>query len=233
MSICVSCPLVKGTESLIRSDLRGGNVFLLSACPGAGKTTFSLHFLYEGLCNGQSGLIVLTDFSPDDLYSMASSFGWNFEQFVKAGSLRVIDCFSWRLGKPTSRYHVENIANLNEVSVAIEEARRELTNGRFVLDSISSIILASGVSPALRFLLTLSARLKRDGFSGILISEEGVHDEKVAVTLRFIIDGVFDMKLEELRGEMARSFRIFSIRGASHETRWVPFEITQKGIAIK
>jgi len=41
------------------------------------------------------------------------------------------------------------------------------------------------------------------------------------------------MKENESGKEIERLLRIFSFRGARHKTHWTPFEITNKGIAIK
>ena len=228
-----TCTLIEGSEPLIKGTLRKGNVFLLSAPPGSGKTSFCLDFLYQGLKDAQPAIALVTDCSPSDMLSMASSLGLNLEQYVEAGSLRIIDCYSWRLGeKITAPYFVEP-KSLSDVSIGIEKSRFGLRNGRFTFDSVSSLILGSSTSTAISFLSTLSARLKRDGFDCIFVLEGGADDEKTVAMLRYITDGVLEMKTDESTGKIERFFRIYSLRGVYHQTCWVHFMISDRGFVLE
>lgn len=226
--------MIEGTGPLIKGRTSRGNVLLLSAVPGAGKTTFGLHFLEEGLTEDQPGIAIVTDFSPDELISMASTFGFEWETHVESGLLKIIDCYSYMLGNEvTSKYYVANPGNLSRVSITLREARNRVENGRLVLDSASTMLLLSEDVAGVKFLSGISSRLKRDGFNCIFILEGGVHDAVISQRLRYLLDGVLDMRIEEIGGEINRFFRIYSLRGCRHDTRWVQFSIGEKGIIIE
>lgn len=225
--------LIEGTSQLIKGQMNRGNVLLLSAVPGVGKTTFGLNFLEEGLKEEQPGIAMVTDFSPEDLISMASTFRYDWEKHVKSGLLKIVDCYSHMLGEGgTSQFYVENPENLTRVSRTLREAQDQDGGGRMLLDSASTLLLLSNEVEGVKFLSIVSARLKRGGFNCLFILEGGVHDSVVAQRLRYLLDGVLEMRVEEVGGELDRFFRIYSLRGCQHDTRWVQFRIGEKGIEV-
>lgn len=225
--------LIEGTSQLIKGPMNRGNVLLLSAVPGVGKTTFGLNFLEEGLKEEQPGIAMVTDFSPEDLISMASTFRYDWEKHVESGLLKIVDCYSHMLGEEgTSPYFVENPENLTRVGRTLREAQDQDGGGRMLLDSASTLLLLSNDVMGVKFLSSVSARLKRGGFDSLFILEGGVHDSIVAQRLRYLLDGVLEMRVEEVGGELDRFFRIYSLRGCQHDTRWVQFRIGEKGIEV-
>ncbi len=226
--------LIEDIEHLIKSRMDGGNAVLLSAVPGAGKTTFGLHFLEEGFKTDQLGIAILTEISPDRLLSIASSFGFHWKKKVESGLLKIIDCYSFRsMSEVHSKYYVDDPQQLSLVSLKLIEAQKGEKNGRLLLDSASTLLLVSSDGAGVDFLSPTSSMLKRDGFTCLFILEGGAHDAQISNRLRYILDGVLDMKLEEVEGGMRRWFRIYSLRGCSHETRWVSFTIGKKGLTIE
>jgi len=226
--------LIEGTSQLIKGQMNKGNVLLLSAVPGVGKTIFGLNFLEEGLKEEQPGIAMVTDFSPEDLISMASIFNYHWEKHVESGLLKIVDCYSHMLGEgSTSQFFVENPENLTRVGRTLREAQNQDSGGRMLMDSASTLLLLSNDIVGVKFLSSISARLKRSEFNSLFILEGGVHDSVVAQRLRYMLDGVLEMRVEEVGGELDRFFRIYSLRGCQHDTRWVHFHIGEKGIEVE
>ncbi len=225
--------LIEGTNQLIKGPMNRGNVLLLSAVPGVGKTIFGINFLEEGLKEEQPGIAMVTDFSPEDLISMASTFRYDWEKHVESGLLKIVDCYSHMLGEEgTSPYFVENPENLTRVGRVLREAQDQDRGGRMLMDSASTLLLLSNDIAGVKFLSSMSARLKRSEFNSLFILEGGVHDSVIAQRLRYLLDGVLEMRVEEVGGELDRFFRIYSLRGCQHDTRWVHFRIGKKGIEV-
>lgn len=225
--------LIEGTSQLIKGPMNRGNVLLLSAVPGVGKTIFGINFLEEGLKEEQPAIAMVTDFSPEDLVSMASTFNFNWEKHVESGLLKIVDCYSHMLGEEgTSPYFVENPENLTRVGRVLREAQDQDSGGRMLMDSASTLLLLSNDIAGVKFLSSMSARLKRSEFNSLFILEGGVHDSVIAQRLRYLLDGVLEMRVEEVGGELDRFFRIYSLRGCQHDTRWVHFRIGEKGIEV-
>jgi len=226
--------LIEGSEHLIKGHVKRGNVLLLSAVPGAGKTSFGLQFLEEGFKTDQPGMAIVTDFSPDELISTATTFGFTWRKYLESGLLKIIDCYSFMDGaKSTSKYYVDSPSALTNVSIVLTEAQKGVENGRLIVDSASTLLLLSDDAAGVKFLSSISARMKRAGYTCVFILEGGVHDAHISNRLRYLLDGVLDMKIEEVDDERRRFFRIYSLRGCRHETRWIPFSIGDKGFILE
>ena len=221
-----------GSNLVIKEAVQRG-CWLLLGPPGCGKSTFCSHFLKAGLTNGQSCIILTSDNSPEEVRSKMKKLGVDVTPFEKKSRFRIVDCYSWRTGaQSTSPYHVANPANLSDVSITIDNARKGLRNPRVVCDSITTLVLEAGEDSAQRFLQIVSAKIKEIDGLGILVAEAGIHREEFVTFMKCVCDGLFEMKMEEVRGDFKRSFRIHFIKDVKHSTTWVPFRVTGEGIAV-
>ena len=120
-----------------------------------------------------------------------------------------------------------------KILILIEEAKKGLKGRiRFVLDSITSLTVDSSQDVVLKFLRILKARLKNSGQIGFCTVEEGAHNNNFTNHLRYIFDGVIELKISEHNNEFKRFIRVYSMRGAKHELKWFHFKITNKGIMV-
>lgn len=220
-----------GSNILVRGSIPRGLILLIGP-PGSGKSVFCKQFVYLGLLKGEPALLVLTDEPPGRIKESMKSLGFDITPFENM--IKIIDCYSWRTGiGSTSAYFVSNPGVLSDVSVTIDSVRQGLRNFRFVLDSVTTLAMNSGVETMPRFLQTLSARIKESDGLGIIVLDSGVHNEKFETYLKAMCDGVFEMNIETVEARLNRKFRIYSLKGASHSTEWIPFRITDRGILMK
>ncbi|TRO52863.1 hypothetical protein E2P63_02975, partial [Candidatus Bathyarchaeota archaeon] len=129
-----------GSKRLVEGAVPPTSLFLMGAS-GIGKTIFSKQFIYNGLVNGEPGIYLSTDESPRRIQDSMKRFGMNVDAYVDNDTLRIIDCYSWKIGgKDCSKYCVSNPDNLATVSITIDKARRDLKKARLVLDSITGLM---------------------------------------------------------------------------------------------
>ncbi len=228
-----------GSRKLVEGQAPPASLFLMGPS-GIGKTIFSKQFIYNGLVNGEPGIYLSTDESPARIQESMKRFGMNVDTYMDNDTLRIIDCYSWKIGgKYCSKYCVSNPDNLAAVSMAIDKARRELKKTRFVLDSITGLM--SFCDHNLRFfskfLQVIVAQTRDLESNAIFLASSEAHDHVFLSYMREIFDGTLEMKMEtkktENEEEMKRLMRLFSLKGAKHKTQWAVFEITSKGIILK
>ena len=224
-----------GSSKLVEGKIPSESMLLLGPS-GIGKTIFSKQFLFNGLTMGKPCIYVGTDESPDEIRKSFKSFGWDIDSTAKKNILRIIDCYSWKLGRKSSNpYAVTNPADLAILSMIIEKASQGLRETQFVLDSITGLtsICDHNSTTFMKFLQIITARIKVMDGCAIFIAAPEAHDQRFLSFLRLTFGGILEMKEDETGKEIKRLLRIFSLSGVKHKTQWTPFEITNKGIRIR
>ena len=228
-----------GSNRLIEGKMPPSSLLLMGPS-GIGKTIFCKQFIYNGLANGETGIYLSTDESPERIENTMKSFGFETEPYTKTGAFRIVDCYSWKIGgKSSSKYCVSNTSDLASISMAIESARKDLTNTRFVLDSMTGLmtVCSHNLTVFSKFLQIAVAKTRAARSSAIFLASPEAHDQVFMSYLREIFDGTLEMKMDvkktEKGEEITRLLRLFSLKGARHKTNWTPFEITKNGILVR
>jgi len=227
-----------GSTRLIEGHMPPSSLLLIGPS-GIGKTIFGKQFLYNGLMHDEPGIYLSTDESPERIAESMKSFGFNVDAYKSNGTLRVVDCYSWRIGNRLNKHSVSNPADLATVSAAIDYARQGLNKTRLVLDSITGLmtICSHNLTYFSKFLQILVAKTRATSSNAIFLVSPEAHDQVFMSYLREIFDGTLEMKMETERNqsgeEIKRLLRLFSLKGAKHKTQWTPFEINDNGIRLK
>jgi KaiC/GvpD/RAD55 family RecA-like ATPase len=228
-----------GSRRLVEGKMPPTSFFLMGPS-GIGKTIFSKQFIYNGLVEGEIGVYLSTDESPRRIQESMKRLGMNVDAYVDSNTLRIIDCYSWKIGgKSCSNYCVNNPDNLANISMTIDKARRQSEKARLVLDSITGLM--SICNHDLRFLskfLQVIVAENRDSDSNALfLASSEAHDHVFISYMREIFDGTLEMKFDTKKSEsgedIKRLMRLFSLKGAKHKTKWKLFEITNNGIILR
>jgi circadian clock protein KaiC len=70
---------VRGFDQIVCSGLIPDRLYLLDGEPGAGKTTFALQYLLEGIREGERCLYVTLSETREELAAGAESHGWTLD----------------------------------------------------------------------------------------------------------------------------------------------------------
>jgi KaiC/GvpD/RAD55 family RecA-like ATPase len=194
-----------------------GRHYLLTGAPGTGKTTASLHFLIEGLENGE-GCALLTQDDPDDLLSHGDYIGYDFRPAIQDGRLVFLQ-FRVDFLRRYSRLMDPALVYEELVEQLMEDGARPT---RLVIDSVAPFLEGGHVSNDLI-----------DGLGDFLRDWEGttfvmVPGELREASHRRLYDrvvtsaaGVFH--IERVNGTR-REFSISKLRQKAHHTD--PFSFT-------
>lgn len=72
---------IPGLDRMLRGEIPRGHVVAVIGAYGTGKTTLGLHFIYEGLKNGERCIVMSFDEDEDSIIKSARSIGMDLEWF--------------------------------------------------------------------------------------------------------------------------------------------------------
>ena len=189
---------------------------------GSGKTIACLHFVAQGLEQGERCLYVSFQETPSQLEKKAASFGWDIAGARESGQLAV--------------YHVPpGDLDLDTISAAV---RAELVDGtlrRVAIDSLGELVFVSRETERFAaFARALTGSIRAGGASSLITSEIttlGPTAEPLA-HLSFLVHNVILLRYIEIESELRRAISILKMRDSDHSKGVWEFTVGEHGLAI-
>jgi len=213
---------VPDMDQMMLGGIPVGSLCLVLGPPGAGKSILSKRFLYTGVEAKKDVFLVATSEGEDRALETMQLFNWN-KGLEK--SMHFLDCYSWKSGKSKSKYSA-SLTSLTDLSVGItsivDDARvKPEDESRVVIDSFTDVINYGGAERALRLLDTVRTKLQTRGVTGLVLLEEGVHDEKTVKSMEYATDGTIRMKFSE----QGRFMMVSRLAATPLSPKWISFTI--------
>jgi KaiC/GvpD/RAD55 family RecA-like ATPase len=220
-----------GSSLLIEGEVPRG-IYLLMGHAGSGKTVFCETFMANGLSNQETGIYLSTDVDCGEIQASIQKIMDDKDRMK--GDLRLIDAYSWRVhgGTANEPFITVNPADLTGVMIACQKICQDVSKPRFVFDSITNLVIQSDAATTLKFLQIVTAKMRSLSALSFFTIIPTSHDSMFVSTVKSMFDGIFEMRMDDVGSEITRMFRIFSIKGVKHQTRWVVYNITEKGISM-
>ncbi len=215
---------IKGFDELVEEGFPTDSLILMAGQPGAGKTTFSAQFLYEGATkhNEKGVYVCFAETKKSLMYSLAR-FGWDFEQLEAEGRCHILDLSTSK--EAGIQYNLDAILK----AVSTIEAKR------LVIDSFTAMSMALKESIDIRYLVHLLYKfLQTIGCTTIMISDSSWASKKIGSGIEeFIADGIILMHTHyNSIGELTRKMRIIKMRRTNHSLKTHKYAITPNGLII-
>lgn len=198
-----------------------GSVVLVSGPTGTGKTLLSLEFLAAAE-EGDRGLLVAFEESPDQLARNARRWGYDLDAMRAAGRLRVL-----------SQY--PEAAPLAQHLVRIQHIVEEFRPTRVVLDSLTGIERCASPRAFHEFLMGLTSVLKRRGISALFTTATPSllgGPSATGLEASTLLDTIVLLRYVEVYGELRRGIAILKMRGSDHDKTIREFTIGSHGTQL-
>ncbi len=218
---------IPGLDEMLWGGFLSQTANLVEGAPGTGKTTLGMQFIYHGIVAcGEPGLILTFEEFPQQYYSGAASFGWDFRQMEREGKLRVV-MTSPEVSK----------ADLEQVGGRIERLVQEIGAKRILVDSLSLFERLSESPAHLRSIVYgFVNALKREGLTSVLTREstallgegEGVDD-----AFAFLVDSYVLLRYVEIESTVRKAILVLKMRGSNHDKGIRQFEVTSRGVEVR
>ncbi len=212
---------VTGLDEILLGGILEGASLLVEGLPGTGKTTLGLHFIMQGIADGQPGLIITFEEFPAQYYRDALNFGWDLRQLEREGRLRVI-----MTSPDVLRSEMERPGGL------FDQVTQELGARRVLVDSINFLYKLKADLQTQRDLINRFINgFKRHGISSFLIKD--IEGEDLSHWGMYSVDSYIRLTFDLVRdNQRRRQIEVFKARGQKHLHGQHPFEITEEGVEV-
>jgi circadian clock protein KaiC len=210
---------IAALDEMLAEGYWPGASTLCAGPSGCGKTLMGLHFIFNGIRQGEPGVLATLQEHPTQLARIVKGFGWSAEE----------EGVELMYRSPVDIYTDEWVYDLLE---AVERTGAR----RVVIDSLTDLQFASPDQTRFReYMYSLVQRFSRQGVSLFMtselpdlfrvsrLSEFGVsHLSDNVVVLQYIRDG----------STVRRALTVLKTRASRHEPEIREFKITREGILL-
>lgn len=225
---------IKGFDDIVGGGLSPGTCILLISPPMVETRLFCTEFVFRGLQQNIPALFIEMDESPERLKLKSLRYGWTLINGENRNLLKWVDGYSSKASKKVKDTRaikrVSGPIALSDISIAISGAQSlfhtKSDTYKFVFDSLSTLLLYNHPETIYRFLQVITAKVRTSGGIGIFMLGEGMHDKKVVMTIRHMMDGTmildedlnfklvsFPIKVSKRTGELNLTKKGFEVVG--------------------
>jgi len=221
---------VKELDHLIGGGIPRGFVVALTGEPGTGKTILCIHFISQGIKEGDLCVYVTTEESRESIIAQAKQFNIDLENAVKKSKLVLVDALMGR----EDRWSLKSL-DMEELVNVVIEAKKYLgyDRARLVIDSLSAFWLDKPAM-ARRYSYFLKKVLSKWGFTIMATSQYAITtSDAFGFGIEHIADGIIRFRRFVRNGVLRRYLLIEKMRQTAHSL--VMHEITiidGKGLVI-
>jgi circadian clock protein KaiC len=215
---------IEGLDKALHGGVQMGSTTMMLGAPGSGKTLCGLHFLGQGVADGQPGLYMGFDESPTRIIATAESIGLPFKQAVEKGQLTML----WNL--PVELY-------LDEISERLIDTIKEKQVKRLFLDGLSALVKAS-IYPARlpAFMATLTNLLRGMGVTTIFTLEtHAILSPSIELpidSVSVLVENMILVGHVEYAAQLERQITILKVRQHAFDSAIRRLIITESGVQV-
>lgn len=216
---------IPGLDPLIQGGLQRGDFVLLSGGVGAGKTTFTCQFAYNGaLFLNEPAVFATFEEDSESLKRNMMRFGMDLETLERDGKMRVLDL---------EILEGQGMGSNMEVLLG---ALDKIHGKRLVVDSLTAFLTGAKDKFDYRFLMHLVYKtLKREGVMTMMTISKMDDNRGLmpAGVEEFVADGIFQLESYVSEAmELKTRFLIRKLRGCEHSRKYHSVAFSQEGVHI-
>lgn len=214
---------IKGLDWMLGGGIPQGYLVSVIGSCGTGKTTLGLHFIYEGLKNGEKCLIISFDEDEKGILETAEGYGMDFASH--SDNLVVV-----RLDAEEVKRKVEGFED------HLKRIFESLRPSRVLIDPLTILETLFDEAGRYSFLSKMRSIIKEIGATAIITGESSMDkpsSSKFGI-MEYVSDGMIVLKTyrENELDEAILSIEIIKMRRIPHQRKPRPFTISSNGIEV-
>src|ERR1700683_3094880 len=220
---------IPGFDEVVCGGLIADRLYLIDGNPGAGKTTFALQYLLQGVAAGERCLYITLSETREELASGAESHGWSMdgiEVFEVIADANELD------GESDLTMLNPSEVELTETTRKVLAAIERLKPRRMVFDSLSELrLLAQSSLRYRRQILALKQFFIGRDCTVLMLDDRTA--EGPDLQLHSIAHGVIALNFKApAYGQVRRELQVLKFRGSDFSSGFDHFAMRGGGISV-
>ncbi len=225
-------------DQLLGGSLICGKSYLLEADNGTQPQSIIFPFIKHALTKGELVVFATNEGPAEDVLVKLKEYSINIDKAIKGEQLLILDLWSenedngpgiLRAGNPDDPHKVLYTYN-QAFKNALED--REDRPRRVVMESLSGAVSTFGFERANRLADRATRMMKIGQAIGLSVLIPKMHPPTVSESFRHLYDGCIQLTLQEHHNRLQKFIRILKSPLSGFETRRIPYEVTDAGLAI-
>ncbi len=213
---------ISDLDKIIGGGIPKGFFVALTGEPGTGKTITCIHFIAQGIKEGDKCIYVTTEESASSIITQASQFNIDFQKAIQENKLIIIDALMGR----EDEWSLKSL-EMEELINKVIEAKKKLGYGRarLIIDSLSAFWLDR---PAMARRLSYYAKkvLSKWDFTVLGTSQYAIStSEAFGWGVEHIADGIIRFRRIIKQGRLHRYLIVEKMRQTEHSPYMYEIEI--------
>jgi circadian clock protein KaiC len=214
---------ITGLDDLIEQGFWRGSTTLVAGPSGSGKTILSLHFIREGVLNGEPGIYVGFQENPAQMARIMQNLGWNATELLENSNFEHLYRSPVEMQLDSVAAEIFERVRAGKVRRVVIDALGDLERRSIDRQRFADFIYALTQWFAVENVTCMMTTELRELFQVHYISDEEISNMSDNLVLLGFTAG----------DEMQRTIRIIKTRGSNHDNRQHLVEITDKGAVIR
>lgn len=213
---------VPGLDELLNGGIVRGHAILYLGPPGAGKTTFGLAFIWDGLKRGERCVTITLEEDKESLIKTAAQFGWDFGTYLRNRQLAVI-----KMDPTDLRGTTKLLRNEFPRILKLFGATRVLVDPLSIFE-----LLFIDYADKRQRIFELCDLVKRSGATAVYTAEANPMNPTQTRDgiIEYAVDGFITLRyLEPRKGALRYAIRAVKMRRSEHSKELCEYEITPHG----
>jgi len=216
---------IEGIDAILNGGIVKNATVLVSGNPGTGKSLLGIQYIYDGVREyDEKGIYLSFEENAEDVQQAAEAIGFDeWGELVENGDILV--------------YDKKVLLRENDFSSTLDKLLDDLQGSeyeRLVMDSLTMFqLFFETEKEQRRYLLQFSDILKQNGFTSLLISEQGAMFPDQEITLEnFLTDGNIYLFQTPTESGVNRYIWIAKMRKQDIKNDIFPMDIETGGIVV-
>ncbi len=187
-----------------------GQIALINGPPGTNKTILCHRWIIDGLKSGESAVIVCVRTTAKHILNELDRIE-PMAKYLKSGTLRFIDLVAARDPSPEKSPNtviLQSVTDLMGLSAELDVCSRNAANIRFLIDTVSFLMLYNNSAFVIDVLQTAAIRVASRNQNMLILNQEGVLESSIYSTLEALATTVFETAVYEVDGKPTPLVRV-------------------------